>query len=101
MSMSNEALVKLIEDLSLKLDQLQKVTGMSRDAIQKQQDSALSESRFRANYEDLLSQGKEKEAAKLMEVVNGKPILQEVSDELPSSIKRLHLMNLTVGNQKK
>jgi hypothetical protein len=46
-------------------------------------------------------QGKEKEAAKLMEVVDGKPILQEVSDEFPSSIKRVHLMNLTVGNQKK
>jgi len=46
-------------------------------------------------------QGKEKEAAKLMEVVNGKPLLQEVSDEFPSSIKRLNLMNLTVGNQKK
>jgi hypothetical protein len=46
-------------------------------------------------------QGKEKEAAKLMEVVNGKPVLREVSDEFPSSIKRLNLMNLTVGNQKK
>ena len=45
--------------------------------------------------------GKEKEAAKLMEVVDGKPVLQEVSDEFPASIKRLHLMNLTVGNQKK
>lgn len=48
------------------LDELTKVTGMSRDAIQKQQDAALSESRFRANYETLMAQGKEKEAKALM-----------------------------------
>jgi len=48
------------------LDELTKVTGLSRDAIQKQQDAALSESRFRANYETLMSQGKEKEAKALM-----------------------------------
>lgn len=48
------------------LDELTKVTGLSRDAIQKQQDAALSESRFRANYETLMAQGKEKEAKALM-----------------------------------
>jgi hypothetical protein len=48
------------------LDELTKVTGLSRDAIQKQQDAALSESRFRANYETLMSQGREKEAKALM-----------------------------------
>lgn len=48
------------------LDELSKVTGLSREAIQKQQDAALSESRFRANYESLMAQGKEKEAKALM-----------------------------------
>jgi hypothetical protein len=46
-------------------------------------------------------EGKEMGSAKLLEVIDGKSIFQEVSDEFPASIKRLHLMNLTVGNQKK
>jgi hypothetical protein len=53
---------------AIELDALQKVTGMSREAIQKQQDAALSESRFRANYDELIAQGKEKEAAALMKL---------------------------------
>jgi hypothetical protein len=65
-SMTADQLALGAKEYAMELDQLQKVTGMSRDAIQKQQDSALSESRFRANYEDLLSQGKEKEAKALM-----------------------------------
>jgi hypothetical protein len=48
------------------LDELSKVTGQSREAIQKQQDAALSESRFRANYETLMAQGNEKGAKALM-----------------------------------
>jgi hypothetical protein len=46
-------------------------------------------------------EGKEIGSAKLLEVIDGKSIFQEVSDELPSSIKRLNMMNLTAGNQKK
>jgi LAS superfamily LD-carboxypeptidase LdcB len=53
---------------AIELDALQKVTGMSREAIQKQQDAALSESRFRANYDELIAQGKEKEAKALMKL---------------------------------
>jgi hypothetical protein len=65
-SMTADQLALGAKEYAMELDQLQKVTGMSRDAIQKQQDSALSESRFRANYEDLMSQGKQKEAKALM-----------------------------------
>jgi hypothetical protein len=65
-SMTADQLALGAKEYAMELDQLQKVTGMSRDAIQKQQDSALSESRFRANYEDLMSQGKVKEAKALM-----------------------------------
>jgi hypothetical protein len=48
------------------LDELTKVTGLSRDAIQKQQDAALSESRFRANYETLMANGQVDQAKALM-----------------------------------
>lgn len=65
-SMTADQLALGSKEYAMELDQLQKITGMSRDAIQKQQDSALSESRFRANYEDLMSQGKQKEAKALM-----------------------------------
>ncbi len=45
-------------------------------------------------------EGKEIGSAKLLEVIDGKSIFQEVSDELPGSIKRLNMMNLSVSNQK-
>ena len=51
---------------AIELDALQKVTGLSREAIQKQQDASLSEARFRANYDTLIAQGREKEAKQLM-----------------------------------
>ena len=63
---SNAELAAGTKAYAIELDALQKVTGMSRQAIQKQQDAALSESRFRANYDELISQGKEKEAKQLM-----------------------------------
>jgi hypothetical protein len=46
-------------------------------------------------------EGKEIGSAKLLEVVDGKSIFQEVLDELPGSINRLNMMNLSVSNQKK
>jgi hypothetical protein len=36
---------------------------------------------------------KDLSSSKLLEIVNGKPILQEAKDEVPASIKRLMLMN--------
>jgi hypothetical protein len=65
---SNAELAAGAKAYAIELDALQKVTGMSREAIQKQQDAALSESRFRANYDELISQGKEKEAKQLMQL---------------------------------
>ena len=53
---------------AMELDLLSKVTGQSRESIQKQQDAALSESRFRANYDELVAQGREKEAKALMDL---------------------------------
>jgi hypothetical protein len=48
------------------LDQLARLTGISRSELQKQQDRALSEQRFRGAYEDLISQDKEKQAKELL-----------------------------------
>lgn len=67
-NMSTNDLIANTKQYAMELDMLQKVTGMSREAIQKQQDAALSESRFRANYEDLMAQGRVKEAKALMDL---------------------------------
>lgn len=53
---------------AIELDTLTKLTGMNKDAIQQQQDAVLSEARFRANYEDLVDQGRVKEAKALMDL---------------------------------
>ena len=42
---------------SLELDQLQKITGMSAKNIQKQQDEMMSNSRFRANIQEMVDKG--------------------------------------------
>jgi len=39
------------------LDELSKLTGQNKDALQKQQDAALSEARFRAQTEKMIEQG--------------------------------------------
>ena len=49
------------------LDALAKLTGMQREEIVRQQDAALSESRFRARYDELIAQGREGEAKALMD----------------------------------
>jgi hypothetical protein len=44
--------------------------------------------------------GKDQGSSKLLESINGKPILQEAKDEIPASIKRLMLMNQQLGGDK-
>jgi hypothetical protein len=61
-------LISGTKQYALELDTLSKITGQSREAIQKQQDAVLSESRFRANYEELMAQGRTKEAKSLMDL---------------------------------
>jgi hypothetical protein len=48
------------------LDLLSKVTGQSRESIQKQQDAALSETRFRSVYQTMVNNGNEAAAKELM-----------------------------------
>jgi len=52
-NMTNIELAEGTKKYAYELDSLAKITGMSRDAIQKQQDAALSESRFRASINSL------------------------------------------------
>jgi hypothetical protein len=49
------------------LDQLSKLTGMQRKEIQSQQDAALGEARFRAQYDEMVAQGREKEAKAMLD----------------------------------
>jgi hypothetical protein len=65
---SNAELAAGTKAYAIELDALQKITGQSREAIQKQQDAALSEARFRANYDELIAQGREGEAKQLMKL---------------------------------
>jgi hypothetical protein len=65
-AMTTDQLTAGSKQYALELDLLSKVTGMSRAEIQKQQDAALSEGKFRANYDELVNSGKEKEAKALM-----------------------------------
>jgi hypothetical protein len=48
------------------LDVLTKITGMNRKEVQAQQDAALSEGRFRAQYDDMVANGQEKAAEELL-----------------------------------
>jgi hypothetical protein len=63
---SNQELAQGTAQYAKELDIISKITGQNREAIQKQQEAALSENKFRAVYEDMISQGKEKEAKALM-----------------------------------
>ena len=65
-SMSTDQLTAGAKQYAMELDQLSKVTGLSREAIQKQQDAALSESKFRANYELMMANGQTDQAKALM-----------------------------------
>ena len=44
--------------------------------------------------------GKDAGSSKLLEMINGKPMIKEAKDEVPASIKRLMLMNQQVGSIK-
>lgn len=65
-SMSTDQLTAGAKQYAMELDQLSKVTGLSREAIQKQQDAALSEAKFRANYELMMANGQTEQAKGLM-----------------------------------
>jgi len=65
-SMSNKDLAAGTREYAKELDLISKITGQNREAIQKQQDAALSETRFRAVYEEMLAAGQVEQAKALM-----------------------------------
>lgn len=65
-SMTNKELAQGTAQYAKELDLISKITGQNREAIQKQQDAALSETRFRAVYEDMMAKGQVQQAKALM-----------------------------------
>jgi hypothetical protein len=68
-TLTNKELTDGTKRYAIELDSLSKVTGLSRDAIIKQQDAALSESRFRASINSLNEQ-QQKDLLRLQTVMN-------------------------------
>lgn len=64
---SQAQLIQGSKQYAEELDVLAKLTGQSRAEIQKQQDAALSESRFRAATDKLIAEGNEKGAKALLD----------------------------------
>jgi murein DD-endopeptidase MepM/ murein hydrolase activator NlpD len=62
---SNEVLAAGAAKYALELDELSKLTGASKEELKKQQDAAMSEARFRAKLDQLVSEGKVAEAENL------------------------------------
>lgn len=74
------------------LDVLAKLTGMQREEIQKQQQAALSESRFRAKIDELTAQGRTAEAKALMDF---QTMVSKASPELAQGLRDLATGNAT------
>ena len=64
---STQELARGAANYARELDTLTKLTGMQREAVQKQQQAALSESRFRAKYSKMVDEGRVTEAKAMMD----------------------------------
>jgi hypothetical protein len=65
---TNEQLAKCAKDYMLQLDELSRVTGMSRSQIQKQQEAQMNDARFAATIDKLRAEGREKEAQEIQNI---------------------------------
>lgn len=74
------------------LDVLAKLTGMQREEIQKQQQAALSESRFRAKVDEMSEQGRSAEAKALMDF---QTMVSKASPEMAQGFRDLATGNAT------
>ena len=63
---SNEMLAAGAARYAVELDELSKLTGASKDELKKQQDAALSESRYRGKIEEMRMNGQGEQAEKLI-----------------------------------
>jgi hypothetical protein len=92
-------------EYSKELNLLANATGVSRKEIEKQQNAALSESRFRAQYDEMVANGQEKQAKAMLDfqsiVNNVAPELaqglRDVSTGFTNSDAAIKLFNTTNG----
>jgi hypothetical protein len=66
-NMTQAQLAKGAFEYAKELDELARLTGQQKNQIIKQQDAAMSESRFRAKYEDLVAKGRVQEAKAMLD----------------------------------
>jgi hypothetical protein len=66
-NMTQAQLAKGAFEYAKELDELARLTGQQKNQIIKQQDAAMSESRFRAKYEDMVAKGRVKEAKAMLD----------------------------------
>lgn len=64
---SNDQLTQGAIQYTRELDALTKLTGMQRKDIEKQQEVALGEARFRAKYDEMVAMGQEKQAKAMLD----------------------------------
>jgi hypothetical protein len=65
-NMTATQLAEGAKQYAMELDKLGKLTGLSREQLQKEQDAALSDSRFRANYDEMVANGNKAQADAIM-----------------------------------
>jgi len=74
------------------LDQLSKLTGESRKQLEKQQESALSEGRFRAKYDEMVENGQEKQAKAMLDFQS---TVNKVAPELAQGFRDVSTGNVS------
>ena len=102
---SNSQLALGAAEYAKELDLLSKVTGANRKEVEKQQNAALSESRFRAQYDEMVANGQEKQAKSMLDfqsIVNNiapelAQGLRDVSTGFTNSDAAIKLFNTTNG----
>lgn len=85
-TMTELQLARATRQYSSELDQLTKLTGLSRQEAQAQQDQMLSETRFRARYQQLINENRIEEAQALRDFVIS---VGATSPQLAAGIKDL------------
>ena len=77
---------------SKELDLLSKLTGESRKQLEKQQEAALSEGRFRAQYDTMVANGQEKQAKAMLDFQS---IVNKAAPELAQGFRDVSTGNIT------
>lgn len=82
--MGNIELTRSTRGYIKELDILAKITGVNREELQQQQLALLAENRFRAKYDQMVAEGRTKEANAMMSFVQS---IQKYSPQLAAGVK--------------